>query len=175
MIRFVAFAFIFFISCNTGNQRSNQKAADTTGMKKQLPSDTQQTTIHNISKSDNVDTTINKTPAIVTKRKFYTRYGTAPANENYCGKQLVEQIDLHKKVFEKSSDTVTSYLKKLYTVYESDFPKYLTYCDPKSTEIYTGPVLNFSVELFEDEYAAKPYLVICYSVKKQKNGIIIVE
>jgi hypothetical protein len=175
MIRYMAFIFFILISCNAGNSRSKEKATDAKEIKKQIPSDTLQSSNKDLTSTVDNDSITRKPIPLVKKKKSYTRYGTSPVFENYCGEPLLEQIELRKKVFEKSSDTVITYLKKLYNVYEPGFPKYFTYCDPKSSEKYTGPVLNFSVELFEDEFAPKPYLVICFSLKKQKNGEFIIE
>jgi len=106
-------------------------------------------------------------------RISYTRYYEFPGDANFNGKPMTQQIEMSKKVYDNSTDTLRKLAIDHYKSYDYYFPKAIAdnFDEGISTEMVMYPKkLIFRFELFEDEFAAKPYLIEEVTIRRNEAG-----
>jgi len=109
------------------------------------------------------------------KRELIMRESEGVSDSKFNGEPILIQEELSKRILVSNPDTIKNYLKNLYLGQERNFPRSIADNFEKgiSTEHISYPRLNYRVELFEDEYSKKPYKILGYSVRKEKEEIIV--
>lgn len=108
----------------------------------------------------------------------YTRFLQFPSDVNWNGKPLVQQVELCSTVLNYNPDTLSNLALMRYKTYDSYFPIAISdnFEEGISTEIIMYPEkLIFQFHVFENEYAAEPYLIKNISVMRNANGDAYVE
>jgi hypothetical protein len=143
-------------------------------------------------KSDSLipkDTTINsaiaKDSSIIIKKKKKTlsvkvellRFEEGVNDDKFNGEPIIVQLELSKQILAKYPDTIKRFLKASYLQSVRRFPRSISCNFEKGTsnEQISYPKLNYTVNIFKDCYATKPYQTKNFSVRKDINGIIVVE
>ncbi len=100
----------------------------------------------------------------------YVRYMEGVSDNKLNGEIIIIQMDLAKSEFDNNPDTIEHFLNDYYSRLEPYFPRSIAddFENGISTERIHYPTLSFTVELFENEFAAKPYK----TVNKSINGKI---
>ncbi len=102
----------------------------------------------------------------------YTRYVSFPGDDHFNGKELVCQFDIPKKVIEEYPDTVRAIAIEMYKMSEQSFP--VSIADDFERGISTEHIMylpfRYAIELFENEFASKPYATRRYTVKRENDG-----
>jgi len=109
------------------------------------------------------------------KREPQIRVGERVSDAKLNGEQILLQEELSEKILLSNPDTIKYFLKEQYLGQERNFPRSIADNFEKgiSTEYISYPKLNYRVELFEDEYSKKPYKILEYSVRKEREKIIV--
>lgn len=109
------------------------------------------------------------------KRQPQMRESEGVSDSKFNGEPILLQEELSAKILASNPDTIKNYLKNLYLGQERNFPRSIADNFEKgiSTEHISYPRLNYRVELFEDEYSKKPYKILGYSVRKEKDKLIV--
>lgn len=91
------------------------------------------------------------------------------------GEPILIQEDLKESVVKEHPDTIRHLLKSYYLNAERLFPRSIAdnFEAGISTERISYPKLNFVIEIFENEYAKKPYKTIRHSVRKENEEIVL--
>ncbi|NVO02738.1 MAG: hypothetical protein HXX09_08515 [Bacteroidetes bacterium] len=105
------------------------------------------------------------------------RFQDGVNDDKMNGEALVIQMELSSKVIFDNPDTIKNYLKDFYMSRKSKFHKMIAddFEHGISVESIAYPKLNFIVEIFGSSFAEKPYQTLRYSVKRNINGIFIIE
>lgn len=126
----------------------------------------------------NVDTVTRKiTKKNKTTTISYIRMEAVPRDNNFNGEPMVQQIELASKILQFYPDTLVTLAKERYAGYDRYFPVSVqdNFEEGISTERIHYPKLIFEFQLFENEYASKPYLVKQISIRKEINGTLTAE
>lgn len=104
-----------------------------------------------------------------------TRYTEFPGNKNFNGKPMTNQVEIPNEVLQFNEDTLSQIAITSYKSYTGFFPVSIAddFENSISTEIILYPELIFRFEVFEDQFASKPYLIKEIVVLKDSNGDII--
>jgi hypothetical protein len=104
-----------------------------------------------------------------------SRYIEFPAENNFNGKPLTQQLEIKTKTFNKCPDTLRKIAENNYRNYSPFFPVSIADNFEKgiSTVHIHYPRLRFSFQIFEDEYSHCPYITKTISVEKDTNGELI--
>ena len=134
------------------------------------------TSILGIEKTDSLNKTAPKEVSRVPlNRDPQIRLGEGVSDAKLNGEQILLQEELSEKILLKNPDTIKYYLKQIYLGQEQNFPRSIAddFEHGISKEYISYPKLNFKVELFEDQYAKKPYKILGFSVRKENDQIIV--
>lgn len=108
----------------------------------------------------------------------YTRFVQFPSDANWNGKPMVQQVELCSRILNNNPDTLSNLALMRYKTYDSYFPIAISdnFEEGISTEIIMYPEkLIFQFQVFENEFAAKPYLIKSICVMRNDNGEVYVE
>jgi len=106
------------------------------------------------------------------------RFSEFPGNDHFNGKPLVQQLDLSKKTLEESPDTLSNLAMESYKGFEGSFPTSIScnFDEGTSKEHISYPKkLIFRFQIFENEFATKPYLTKDVVVKRTDEGVSYTE
>lgn len=83
------------------------------------------------------------------------------------------QEEMPQRLLNAHPDTVQAILKAHYCAQESRFPRSIAdnFEQGISRETLAYPRLFYTLELYEDSYARKPYRVLVHSVGKEGNQV----
>ncbi len=118
-----------------------------------------------------------KTKKLVEKKEHQIRFEDGISDAKLNGELILLQTELSLEELNRNSDVIQNLVKSSYLSMEFQFPRSIAddFENGISTERISYPKLNFTVEIFKDSYAKKPYQIKNYSVRKEKNGSLIVE
>ncbi len=103
------------------------------------------------------------------------RMSESVTNDKLNGAPIMIQEDLSAKEFSKDPEQLKNRLRGYYLGQERNFPRSIAddFENGNSRELISYPRLNYVIELFEDGYASKPYKILNYSVRKEKDSIVV--
>lgn len=168
---------LLIASCNSTDLKDVSTGHETTELNSSVAdSSTVDTSEFKIIISNSSKKTTNKEvskPQI--KRQPQIRESEGVSDSKLNGEPILLQEELSAKILAGNPDTIKNYLKNLYIGQERNFPRSIAdnFENGISTEHFSYPRLNYRVELFEDEYSKKPYKILGYSVRKEKEKIIV--
>ena len=169
---------IVFYACNAEKKEAENAISPPPQTNSILP-DTIIIAIDSLKKQ--VKDSIVKPISIVKVKKENTRELRSQLKEvalynNLNGGPVNMELDLPQKVLIENPDTIKSYLKMVYLGQEGNFPRSIADNFEKgiSTERISYPKIIYSIKIYDDAYAKKPYKVIAYTVSK-KHELIVVE
>ena len=112
-----------------------------------------------------------------TVKESFSRFNEFPGNNNFNGEPLIQQLEIKLKRLDVSPDTLKQIAKERYISFERYFPVSIAdnFEEGISTEHIYYPELIFKFQVFEDEFASKPYLEKVITVKKENNGEFNIE
>jgi hypothetical protein len=101
----------------------------------------------------------------------------AASDDKFNGQPVLLQFEMSSDALLAHPDTLKQEIRNTYMASERFFPRYIADNFEKgiSTENIAYPKLNFSIELFRDSYAEKPYKVVNFRAWKDNSGSIAVE
>lgn len=176
LIIFLYFSFML-VACNKTDTNSKVSNTETTEIsqpkKDKLGFDTVK------MQTEKPDSVISTSKTVVSKlpkrREPQTLLSEIVSNSKLNGEQILLQEVLPENILLKNPDTIKYFLKNQYLGQERNFPRSIADNFEKgvSTERISYPKLYYRVELFEDEYSKKPYKVLSYSVRKEREKIIV--
>ncbi len=107
----------------------------------------------------------------------FIRMEEGPSDSHFNGEPMIHQVDLASKVLQLYPDTLIHLAKQSYLNYEHYFPRSIqdNFEQGISTEQIYYPKLKFMFQLFENEYAARPYLEKQIIIIKERDGAIKAE
>ncbi len=99
------------------------------------------------------------------------RYFEGVNDDKLNGQPILIQMDLPESRYKKNTDTIQECLNGYYKMAERFFPRSIADDFEKgvSTEQIHYPTLHFKVELFENEFANKPYKVVERTIFNEKD------
>jgi hypothetical protein len=103
------------------------------------------------------------------------RMSESVTNDKLNGAPIMIQEDLSAKEFSKDPEQLKNRLRGYYLWQERNFPRSIAddFENGISRELISYPRLNYVIELFEDGYASTPYKILNYSVRKEKDSIVV--
>jgi hypothetical protein len=166
-------AIIFLYSCGNPNNRSENAITDS----KQPSSPAMQQKVADsvnadVVRTDNIDATPKKyVPVEDLSRIPVARIEEGINDDKLNGEPIIIQIDLPENIYRKHTDTIESCANQYYTSMEQFFPRAIAddFEHGISTEHVAFPTLNFTVQLFENEYAEKPYKTVSYTIFNERD------
>ncbi len=164
------FCLTFLFSCSNENRIiPQQKKSEATELDTALKSITKPISDTTIAAKTPISTTSLPKKQKIKPRLSYGRESDGCSNDNLNGKAILVQLDLNSSVLLSYPDTIIQYLKSYYNNLEHFFPRSIAddFEHGISTERISYPKLNFIVELYENEYAAKPYKTVQQSISKE--------
>lgn len=165
------------LACNNADRRSQQATSEGEGINLSLVDSVFiDTTKIQLENPDTLNTPSPKavsTNTIRQERGQKSIQGFSDANLN--GETILVQMELSESLLAAHPDTIKNYLKGVYMGQERNFPRSIAdnFEQGISTEYISYTKLNYRVELFENEYSRKPYKIIGYSVRKEKENIVV--
>ncbi len=172
LILFFCFAFLL-VACNNADTKSKEATVISQPQMDKLGIDTNKL---QIEKPDSLKETPHKEVSkLQIKREPQIRESEGVSDAKLNGEPILLQEELSVNILASNPDTIKNYLKGVYLGQERNFPRSIAdnFEQGISTEYISYPKLNYRVELFEDEYSKKPYKILAYSVRKEKEKIIV--
>lgn len=101
------------------------------------------------------------------------RYEEGPGDNNFNGKPLTVQMEIHSDDYKLIPDTLLFIVKQKYQSWESYFPVSIAdnFDEGISTEHIHYPELTVNFQLFEDGLSERPYLIVPVKVYRDRSGI----
>lgn len=127
----------------------------------------------NTSKKPETGKTQTKNKHLIKELISYDRYSEFPSDDTWNGKPLVQQTEIPLKVIESYPDTLSARAVALYNSFVKFFPVSIAdnFEEGISTEIISYPAkLIFCFQVFQDKYAATPYLTKKIIIRRNEKG-----
>jgi hypothetical protein len=166
------FLSFWMVGCNSTNTKPEEIVTDTTEVTPELKDS-------NVTPTDRLDTLTvlpdKQTTKLQAVKECQLRVSDGLTDSKLNGDPILIQLNLSEKIMKANPDTIKKYLKGEYLAYEHLFPRSIAdnFEAGTSVERIHYPNLNYRVELFEDEYAKKPYKTLHYSVRADAGNITV--
>lgn len=111
-------------------------------------------------------------------KHYPTRFIEFPGDNNFNGSPMIQQFDMPEIVYLLNPDTLSKIAIARYKTYDHFFPKSISdnFEEGVSNEhIHYPKKLIFRFQVFEGEFAEKPYLIKDVVVRRQQNGELYTE
>lgn len=170
--------FLIIYSCTQTPDKVNKTALNETDTIVKEESKAVHSDTFSDKQKANKDTANNKTTQQQKKPIIsYSRFEEVPDDDNFNGKPMILQMNFASTLMQLYPDTLIHLAKERYSGYDRFFPVSIQDDFEKgiSTERIHYPKLIFEFQLFETEYASKPYSVKHITIKKERNGTLTTE
>lgn len=169
---FIGFSFIVSACSNSTYEEKPEledTAKPTPALPPTLPSDTIKQVINK------VDTTETKPKKKSEKKQDHELTSERASDAKFNGEPILLQEVIKPQILDTNPDTLKELVKSYYQNEEKKFPRSVAdnFKEGTSIERIHYPRLNYTIEVYKDQDASKPYKTLTYSARKENNKIIV--